>query len=48
MTPELQAVIDAWNIPGPMPEYHRAAQRRLHIEWPTLAQALEALAEANR
>lgn len=44
---EVQDVIRAWNVPGPVPEYHYAAQRRLRIEWPALAQALDMLAAAN-
>lgn len=45
---EIQAVIDAWTVPGPQPEYHYAAQRRLRIEWPALAQALDKMVEAIR
>ena len=40
----VQAVIDAWTVEGPVPEYHRAAQDRLRRDWPVLADALDALA----
>jgi hypothetical protein len=39
-----RSVADAWNNPGPVPEYHRAMQLKLHKEWPALAEAVEALA----
>lgn len=42
------AAARAWNDPGPVPEYHRAAQLRLHQEWPTLAAAVEQLAALER
>lgn len=35
----------AWTVQGPVPAYHEAAKDRLRIEWPTLAEALDDLAE---
>ena len=40
----IDAVVRAWNVPGPRPDIHRAAQDRLLREWPTLAHALARLA----
>lgn len=37
----LGVIQDAWNVPGPAPAVHRAAQERLRREWPTLANALD-------
>jgi hypothetical protein len=42
--PAVTAVVQAWNRPGLVPAFHRAAQRRLHRTWPALAQAIERLA----
>lgn len=39
----IQAVIDAWNKPGPRPEIHRQAQQQLRQEWPALARAIQGL-----
>ncbi|ASR83196.1 hypothetical protein FDI29_gp26 [Arthrobacter phage Abidatro] len=47
MPSDVAAVVRAWNDPGPVPEYHRAAQLKLWQEWPTLAAAVETLA-SNR
>lgn len=41
----IEAVARAWNDPGPHPVYHREWQNRLRVEWPTLAAAVEKLAE---
>lgn len=41
-------VMDAWTNPGPVPEYHAAAQKRLRIEWPALAHALDSVADRQR
>ncbi|MCJ7726664.1 MAG: hypothetical protein MUP76_09800 [Acidimicrobiia bacterium] len=42
-----QAAVEyAWNVEGPAPEYHRAAQKKLHRDWPRLAQAVEAMASS--
>ena len=43
----IQEIVDAWVTPGPKPEYHKAAQERLRIEWPTLARALDNLNEGT-
>lgn len=45
-TPE-DAVIDAWCVEGPAPGFHRQWVRRLAREWPTLADALDALTESR-
>ena len=42
---KIQAVKDAWNIPGPAPMIHFQAQQTLVDEWPTLGGAVEALAD---
>jgi hypothetical protein len=42
--PEVRRVIAAWTSPGPVPEYHAQWVERLRREWPTLANALDALA----
>ena len=39
----IQQVITAWVHEGPKPQYHRSAQERLRLEWPTLAFALDNL-----
>lgn len=44
MNPEVQAVIDAWTVPGPVPNYHYYMQEKLRREWPILTKALDALA----
>lgn len=41
-----QAVADAWNNPGPNPQFHRASQEALAHHWPTLSRAVSALAKA--
>ena len=43
---KVQAVIDAWTIEGPLPEFHYRIKRRVRREWPTLGRALDALATA--
>lgn len=49
MTPAIEALVRAWTDPGPVPEVHAAAQRRLWQTWPTLAGAIEDLVrEAQR
>ena len=40
-----QDVADAWNVPGPSPVDHWDARTRLAVAWPTLANAVERLAE---
>lgn len=37
----LASILNAWTVPGPQPEYHRAMQERLRREWPVLANALD-------
>lgn len=39
----MQNVVYAWTNEGKHPDYHRMAQRRLRLEWPVLAGALDAL-----
>jgi hypothetical protein len=39
----LEEVVIAWNDPGPVPEIHYRAKRRLRAEWPALAGALDLL-----
>lgn len=41
----IEAVAKAWNDPGNHPAYHREWQKRLQVEWPTLAAAVAKLAE---
>lgn len=49
MDPRLvQAVINAWTVEGINPRHHRVAQARLRKEWPTLANAIEALVRDTR
>lgn len=47
MPSEAQRVIDAWLVPGVMPEYHSQMQQWLRHQWPVLADALDALANAK-
>jgi len=48
--PELiERLIRAWNDAGPFPKYHQEAKRNLRIEWPALAEAIDAIdREADR
>lgn len=39
----MSRIWDAWNIPGPAPDYHRDMQAKLRREWPVLADALDNL-----
>ena len=39
----VERLIAAWTDPGPRPEVHDAAKRRLRADWPTLAYALDDL-----
>lgn len=41
-------VTAAWENAGPVPEYHRYWQIKLHEEWPVLADAVEQLVAAVR
>ena len=43
-----RAVAEAWINAGPVPFYHRAQQQRLEREWPTLRNAVVALARGLR
>jgi hypothetical protein len=43
----LDAVLHAWNDAGIRPDYHETIKTRLRIEWPTLAAALERLAQTH-
>lgn len=40
LTPEEQAIFDAWTIAGKVPFFHRRWQVRLQKEWPVLARAI--------
>jgi hypothetical protein len=42
----VRAVIAAWTVPGPVPDYHRRMQNKLRQGWPALANALDALCYA--
>lgn len=44
----IRAVADAWNNPGPWPRYHEKIQRQFKTLWPTLARAVEMLANHER
>ena len=44
---EVYAVILAWLKPGPRPDIHAEAKRRLHKEWPTLAEAVQRLVDTH-
>lgn len=46
-TEAVERVRKAWTDAGPAPTLHKAAQRRLRDEWPTLARAIEALVAAE-
>lgn len=43
-----RALIDAWENPGKRPDIHRAWQRKLRREWPTLAKAIEQFIEGEK
>lgn len=43
----VQAVLDAWTDPGPVPAYHQMMQYRLRTEWPVLAIALDAATQES-
>jgi hypothetical protein len=40
----VRAVLRAWTVPGPVPEYHLVWKNRLRRDWPALAKALDDLA----
>lgn len=44
-TPEELAIIRAWRDKGSHPDYHDDQMLRLRREWPTLANAIERLAQ---
>jgi hypothetical protein len=46
MDPEALRVVEAWDTDGPVAEKYRHLKRWLHSDWPELAAALDALAEA--
>lgn len=46
--PLVQAVIDAWVVEGPHPEFHRQAKNRLRDDWPTLSRAIVELIDGRR
>lgn len=37
----MQEILDAWNIEGPNPEYHRRMKDWVRVNWPTLGDALD-------
>lgn len=39
----IEAVVSAWQNAGPVPAYHYAMKSKLFREWPTLAEAVDAL-----
>lgn len=41
-------VYAAWTDPGLMANFHRLEQERLRRQWPTLANALDALEETDK
>lgn len=43
----IEAVKRAWLVEGPAPEFHRRWKNRLRSEWPSLADAVEALVRAS-
>lgn len=43
---QTRAVLAAWRVPGSHPDHHRGMQRQLRRDWPVLAQALDAMADA--
>lgn len=44
----VEQVVHAWTVEGPSPTYHRDAISRLRLDWPTLANALDALQAETR
>lgn len=44
----LDAVLKAWNDRGPRPDVHAWAKRQINQSWPTLAAALDRLAQVHR
>lgn len=44
---DLERIVQAWHVPGPVPGYHRAWQERLRRDWPALANALDAAARRH-
>lgn len=44
----VEAIRRAWRNPGPRPDFHRDMQAKLRREWPTLANALDALPKGDR
>lgn len=41
--PKVNAVVSAWMVPGRRPDVHAAAKRKLRMDWPMLAEALDQL-----
>lgn len=39
---DLEAILAAWNEPGPVPAYHEQHKAWVRRYWPTLAHALDA------
>lgn len=47
MRAAVKAVVNAWTVSGPHPEYHRFEQARLGRKWPTLQTAITNLVHAH-
>lgn len=43
--PLIKKLIDAWEIPGPHPKWHRKCKNRLFDEWRTLYDAIKNLVD---
>ena len=46
--PPLDAIVKAWTVPGPHPDWHRRAQNEVRRAMPTLARALDEAAKQRR
>lgn len=44
----MQALIDAWTIPGANPKYHKQMQAVVRGSWPMLHQAVKAIVKGRR
>ena len=45
---KLKIAVDAWNIEGRNPEYHRMMKEKLRKEWPVLFEALSSLSTYSK
>ena len=46
--PALEAALQAWTTPGPVPGYHEAMKRNVRLAMPLLARALDRAKEEQR